>query len=66
MTFIPTLQSAELVPSVPQKAQADPELDVQQHCSILTSHKLARSEIMKGSREEMGEANKTGESGPLW
>lgn len=64
LTFIPRLQSAEQVPSILQKAQGDPKLDVQQHCSILTSHRLAGSETMKGRREEMGEANKTGESGP--
>lgn len=58
LTFIPRLQRAEQVPSIVQKAQGDPKLDVQQHCSILTSHRLARSETMKGRRDKMGEANK--------
>lgn len=56
MTFIPRLQSAEQVPNILQKAEADPKLDAQQHCSILTSHRLAGSETMRGRREEMGEA----------
>ena len=51
----------QLVGFRPWKAQRDPKLNVQQHCSILTLRRLVALETIKGVREEMEEGNKSEE-----